>query len=120
MGNDEPFASRPGEICPNSDYYDYDTKYKTDTAAYYIPARISEKKEEKIKEYALTIYKAAGCRGLSRVDFFVCDNGRIVFNEINTLPGFTSISMYPSLMQAYGFTYAEIIEKLVMLAKEKK
>ena len=120
MGNDEPFTSRPGEICPNSDFYDYDTKYKTDTAAYYIPARISAETEEKIKEYALTIYKAADCRCLSRVDFFVCDNGRIVFNEINTLPGFTSISMYPSLMQAYGFTYAEIIEKLVQLSKENK
>ena len=120
MGNDEPFTSRPGEICPNSEYYDYDTKYKTDTASYYIPARIGEEAEKKIKEYALTIYKAADCRCLSRVDFFVCDDGRIVFNEINTLPGFTSISMYPSLMQAYGFTYAEIIEKLVELSKENR
>ncbi len=120
MGNDEPFTSRPGEICPNSEYYDYDTKYKTDTAAYYIPARIGEEAEKKIKEYALTIYKAADCRCLSRVDFFVCDDGKIVFNEINTLPGFTSISMYPSLMQAYGFTYAEIIEKLVEFAKENR
>ncbi|MBQ1848410.1 MAG: D-alanine--D-alanine ligase [Clostridia bacterium] len=120
MGNDEPFTSRPGEICPNSEFYDYDTKYKTDTAAFYIPARISAETEEKIREYALTIYKAADCRCLSRVDFFVCDNGRIVFNEINTLPGFTSISMYPSLMQAFGFTYAEIVEKLIGLSKEKE
>ncbi|MBO4423467.1 MAG: D-alanine--D-alanine ligase [Clostridia bacterium] len=117
MGNDAPFASRPGEICPNSEFYDYNTKYVSDTATYHIPAELPQDISDKIREYAVRIYMALGCRGLSRVDFFVAGD-RIVFNEINTLPGFTSISMYPSLMQDHGFTYTEVIEELLKYAKE--
>ena len=117
MGNDAPFASRPGEICPNSEFYDYNTKYISDTATYHIPAELPEEISEKIRDYAVKIYMALGCKGLSRVDFFVAGD-RIVFNEINTLPGFTSISMYPSLMQDHGFTYAEVVEELFKYAKE--
>lgn len=119
MGNDEPFASRPGEICPNSEFYDYDTKYINDTATYFIPAELPDEISEKVRSYALKIYRALCCKGLSRVDFFVRD-GEVYFNEINTLPGFTSISMYPSLMQDHGFTYAEVVEELLKYAKENK
>ena len=118
MGNASPVATIPGEIDPGADFYDYETKYHTDTASYYIPARIPSEAIDKVRELAITIYKALGCRGLSRIDFFVCPDGRIVFNELNTLPGFTSISMYPKMMIESGVSYPEIINKLVALALE--
>ena len=114
MGNEDPVASVCGEIDPGSDFYDYETKYISDTASYYIPARIDDECSEKVREYAVKIYKILGCKGLSRVDFFVGD--RIIFNEINTLPGFTSISMFPKLFMYGGMSYSEIIDKLIALA----
>lgn len=119
LGNGDPIASVPGEIVPGSEFYDYDTKYVNETATYHIPARISETAAEKVRKYALKIYKILGCRGLARVDFFV-DGERVVFNEINTLPGFTSISMYPKMMEASGIPYGELIDRLVALALEGK
>lgn len=116
MGNDDPVASVCGEIDPGSEFYDYDTKYITDSAKYYIPARLSEECSEKVREYALKIYKTLGCCGLSRIDFFVGE--RIIFNELNTLPGFTSISMFPSLFMHSGMTLSEIIDRLISLAME--
>ncbi len=118
MGNEDPVAAVPGEIDPGADFYDYETKYVTDTASYYIPARISDEAINTVRSLALDIYKALGCRGLSRIDFFVCDDGRIVFNELNTLPGLTSISMYPKMFINMGMTYSEIIDKLLSLAME--
>ncbi len=118
MGNRSLTVSPCGEIAPGSDFYDYDTKYKSDTAEYYIPARIDPETAEKAREYAAKIFKALDCKGLSRVDFFV-NGSRIVFNEINTLPGFTSISMYPKLMMASGMSYSEIITNLIELSLEK-
>ncbi len=120
MGNDEIIVSPCGEINPGSDYYDYDTKYKTDTSSTHIPASIPADVAEKVRSYAGKIYKSLGCFGLSRVDFFVCENGRIVFNEINTLPGFTNISMYPKLFMHTGLSYSEIIDKLITLAIKSK
>ena len=117
LGNDDPIVSIPGEIAPGSEFYDYDTKYKNDTATYYIPARISDSAMEKVRKYAQKIYKILGCKGLARVDFFV-DGERVVFNEINTLPGFTSISMYPKMMEASGIPYSELIDRLIKLAME--
>ena len=114
MGNDDPIASVCGEIDPGNDFYDYETKYVASTASYYIPARIDDAVAERVREYAVRIYKILGCRGLSRVDFFVGEN--IVFNEINTLPGFTSISMYPKLFMHQGMSYPEIIDRLITLA----
>ena len=94
MGNDSPAASVCGEIDSGAEFYDYEAKYVTDTSVAYIPARISEEVEEQVRELAVNVYSAIGCQGLSRVDFFVTYEGnRIVFNEINTLPGFTTISM---------------------------
>ncbi len=116
MGNEDPIASVCGEIDPGSEFYDYNTKYVSDSAGYYIPARIDEISAKKVREYAVEIYKILGCRGLSRVDFFVGD--RIIFNEINTLPGFTSISMFPKLFMHGGMSYTEIIDRLITLAME--
>ncbi len=118
MGNGSPVASVCGEINPGSDFYDYETKYENDTASYYIPARIEDSTSDTLRRMAIDIYKLLGCKGLSRVDFFVGDGERIVFNEINTLPGFTSISMYPSLFKHGGMTYSEIIDRLIGFALE--
>ncbi len=110
-------VSEPGELVSNAQFYDYDTKYINSNAEYYIPARISEEKAKKICESAEIIFRALDCRGLSRVDFFSKKEG-FVFNEINTLPGFTSISMYPKLMQNMGISYSDLITKLVMYTLE--
>ena len=119
MGNGNPVASICGEIDSGADFYDYDAKYVTDTSTAYIPARIDEDVEEIVREAAIKVYQAIGCQGLSRVDFFVTYEGnRVVFNEINTLPGFTSISMYPKLFAASGIPYTELIDELLKLAVE--
>jgi len=119
MGNDSPVASICGEIDAGADFYDYDAKYVTDTSVAYIPARISEDVAEKVRESAVRIYSAIGCQGLSRVDFFVTyEEERVVFNEINTLPGFTSISMYPKLFAASGIPGDQLIDSLINLAVE--
>ena len=119
MGNESPVASVCGEIDSGADFYDYDAKYVTDTSVAYIPARIPGDVEETVREAAIKVYSAIGCRGLSRVDFFVTYEGnRVVFNEINTLPGFTSISMYPKLFAASGIPYSELIDELLRLAQE--
>ena len=119
MGNENPVASVCGEIDSGADFYDYDAKYVTDTSVAYIPARIPEDVAESVREAAIKVYSAIGCRGLSRVDFFVTyEDNRVVFNEINTLPGFTSISMYPKLFAASGIPYSELIDELLRLAQE--
>ena len=119
MGNANPMASVCGEIDSGADFYDYEAKYITDTSTAYIPARIDEDVAEQVRDAAVRIYKAIGCQGLSRVDFFVTYEGnRVVFNEINTLPGFTSISMYPKLFDASGIPYSQLIDALIDLAME--
>ncbi len=119
MGNDSPVASTAGEIDSGVEFYDYDAKYITDTSVAYIPARIPEDVEETVRDAAVKVYRAIGCQGLSRVDFFVTyEDNRVVFNEINTIPGFTSISMYPKLFAASGIPYSELIDQLLELALE--
>ena len=119
MGNDSPVASICGEIDSGAEFYDYEAKYVTDTSVAYIPARIDEEVAEQVREQAVKVYSAIGCKGLSRVDFFVTyAENRIVFNEINTLPGFTSISMYPKLFAASGIPYGELLDQLLKLALE--
>ena len=121
MGNGNPVASVCGEIDSGADFYDYDAKYITDTSVAYVPARIPEDVAENVRDMAVRVYKAIGCQGLSRVDFFVTfEENRVVFNEINTIPGFTSISMYPKLFDASGVPYARLIDKLLELALEAK
>ena len=119
MGNGSPVASVCGEIDSGVEFYDYDAKYITDTSTAYIPARIPGDVEEVVREAAVKVYSAIGCQGLSRVDFFVTyDENRVVFNEINTIPGFTSISMYPKLFEASGIPYSKLIDELIELALE--
>ena len=118
MGNDNPMVSVCGEIDSGAEFYDYDAKYISDCAHLYIPARISEQTAEQVRELAVRVYRAMGCRGLSRVDFFVKADGEVVFNEINTIPGFTSISMYPKLFEASGIPYGELLDDLIALALE--
>lgn len=117
LGNDHPMASIPGEINSGADFYDYDAKYITDTSSDYIPARISDAALEAVRGYAVKIYEILGCKGLSRVDFFVTAEEKIIFNEINTLPGFTSISMYPKLWNHMGKPIPELLDDLIALAE---
>jgi len=119
MGNRNPVASICGEIDAGAEFYDYDAKYITDTSTAYVPARIPEDVAEQVRDLAVKAYVALGCQGLSRVDFFVTYEGNeVVFNEINTLPGFTSISMYPKLFAASGIPYEELVDELLRLALE--
>ena len=119
MGNANPVASECGEIDSGAEFYDYESKYITNTSTAYIPARIPEDVAEQVREMAVKVYTAIGCQGLSRVDFFVTyDENRVVFNEINTIPGFTSISMFPKLFSASGIPYDQLIDELLRLALE--
>lgn len=119
LGNDAPAASICGEIDAGAEFYDYDAKYLSDCAQLYIPARINEEAAEQARDTAIRVYQALGCSGLSRVDFFVTYNkNEVVFNEINTIPGFTSISMYPKLFAASGIPYEELLDRLLELALE--
>ena len=120
LGNDAPAASVCGEIDAGTEFYDYDAKYISDCARLHIPARIDEETSERVRDTAIRIFEAMGCRGFSRVDFFVTYSGNeIVFNEINTIPGFTSISMYPKLFAASGIPYPELLDDLIELATEQ-
>lgn len=120
LGNyGECTASVVGEIVPHHEFYDYEGKYLDDSTDLYIPARIPEAVSEKIRQTACRAFAAMGCTGMARVDFFALRDGRAVLNELNTLPGFTSISMYPKLFSASGISYPDLIDRLITLALEK-
>ena len=120
LGNDSPEASVVGEIRAGAEFYDYDAKYINDTSEVIIPAPISDKAAKKVQEFAITAFKAIDGSGLARVDFFVnAQTDEVWINEINTLPGFTPISMYPKLWQASGLPYGQLIAKLTHLAIER-
>ena len=120
LGNEDPQASVVGEIDPGAEFYDYDTKYVDDTSQLFIPARLSEAAAEQVRQMALKAFRAVEASGLARVDFFVSrDDESIYINEINTMPGFTPISMYPKLWQASGIGYGELIDRLIQLALER-
>ena len=119
LGNDDPKAATAGEIDAGAEFYDYETKYVTSTSTPYIPARIDDETMTAIRGWAVKIFTALGCAGLSRVDFFVTrDTNEIVFNEINTLPGFTPISMYPKMWAADGLPFPALIDRLIAFALE--
>lgn len=119
LGNEEPMASIPGEIASCKEFYDYDAKYISESKTY-IPARFDEATLNRVRAEALRVYTALGCSGLTRVDFFLADGGKkLLFNEANTIPGFTSISMYAKLMEKTGVPYSELIDRLLKLAIEK-
>lgn len=120
LGNSRPIASCLGEIEPCNDFYDYDAKYLANKTETRVPARISEDDAKKIKSVALKAYKAMGCSGFSRIDFFLTEDGEIILNEINTIPGFTAISMYPQLFENSGVPYPVLIDKLINFAMERK
>lgn len=110
--HDEVVISRCGEIDPGADFYDYEAKYQSNTSSHYIPARISDDVANRVRIAAQSIFNVLGCKDLARVDFFVCEDGRIVFNEINTLPGMTGISLYPLLMADSGINGTALMDKL--------
>ncbi len=113
FGYDSPFASFVGEIESCKTFYDYDAKYILSGSNLFIPARIPDDKAREIQETAVKAYRAMGCKGLSRVDFFLTDDGDVILNEINTMPGFTSISMYPKLMENLGMSSPYLVDKLI-------
>lgn len=120
LGNDEPVAAIPGEIIPANEFYDYEAKYSNAESKLLIPAALSEEKLEIVKQEAIKIYKILDCAGMSRVDFLVDKTTEEIYlNEVNTLPGFTKISMYPKMWQASGKTYSQLITELIELAIER-
>lgn len=120
LGNDKPKASLPGEVLTSTDFYDFESKYvDKEASSTRVPADITDAQIETVRTTALKAYKAMGCEGLSRVDFFVTDDGDILINEINTIPGFTSISMYPKMWEATGIPYPELIDLLIELGIER-
>jgi len=122
LGNDEPKASVVGEIVPGKEFYDYEAKYLSEGSQAIIPAKLTKKQSQQVQAMALDAFRACDCAGLARVDFLLeaGDSGRLYLNEINTMPGFTSISMYPKLWEASGMKYRDLISRLIELALERK
>ncbi len=121
LGNDEPIASLPGEVQPHHEFYSYEAKYIDENGAgLIIPAKLPKNITKKIQESAKKTFVSLDCAGFARVDFFVTANGEVYVNEINTLPGFTKISMFPKLFSASGISYQELLDRLINLALEKK
>ena len=117
LGNDEPRASVPGEIIPHREFYDYTAKYLEEGTRLEIPAKLTKAQVQRFQEYAVRAFRCSECRGMARVDFFLeRPSGRIYLNELNTIPGFTSISMYPKMWEASGIPYRELIDRLIQLA----
>ena len=128
LGNDEPSASVPGEIVPGKEFYDYTAKYLDEGSQLIIPAKLSKADTKRVQELAIAAFKAVDCSGLARVDFLMepdsqtksgKKSGKIYLNEINTMPGFTAISMYPKLWAASGLAYADLIDRLIQLGIER-
>jgi D-alanine-D-alanine ligase len=117
LGNEDPKASIPGEIVPHREFYDYAAKYLEEGTRLLIPAKLNRAQVKRFQEYAVRAFRALECLGMARVDFFLEQRtGRILLNEINTIPGFTSISMYPKLWEASGLNYRELLDRLIELA----
>ena len=121
LGNEDPQTSVCGEVLPSREFYSYESKYVDGTSGLIIPSQLPVEVTDRIREYAVRAYKAIDCAGMARADFFVdSDTNQIYLNELNTLPGFTSISMYPKLWQASGLTYPQLVDRLIELALERK
>jgi D-alanine-D-alanine ligase len=121
LGNDGPKASVVGEIIPGKEFYDYEAKYLSEGSVPVIPAKLTRAESKKIREMAVAAFRACDLSGLARVDFLMEPNGkhRIFLNEVNTLPGFTQISMYPKLWEATGIAYSDLITRLIELGLER-
>lgn len=119
LGNENPIASLPGEIIANADFYSYDSKYLDNKSVSKIPAELDLKTIKKIQCLAVQVFKILDCQGMGRVDFFLKKNGEILVNEINTLPGFTAISMYPKMWEASGIPITKLLDNLIQLAQDR-
>jgi len=120
LGNEKPTASIPGEVIPTHEFYSYEAKYIDENgAALEIPAKLDSKTQKRIQELSIKAFQTLCCAGLARIDFFLKENGEVLINEINTIPGFTKKSMYPKLWEASGIGYTELITRLIELAMEK-
>ena len=119
LGNDKPQASTPGEVIASSDFYDYDAKYVSGLSKTVIPAKLPKNITKKIRQMAIGAFKAIDCCGMARVDFLLAEDKKIYLSELNTIPGFTSISMYPKLWEASGLSYTKLLDKLISLAIER-
>jgi D-alanine-D-alanine ligase len=120
LGNDDPAASVPGEIVPSREFYDYQAKYLEEGSQCLIPAPLTEQQIADVRELAIRAFRAVDAAGMSRVDFLMSrDNGALFLNEVNTIPGFTTISMYPKMWEASGLSYADLLDRLIALALER-
>jgi D-alanine-D-alanine ligase len=119
LGNKQPIASLPGEIVPSSDWYDYSAKYDEGGMELIVPPRISEAQIRRVQEISVEAFVATECEGMARVDCFVCDDGEVLVNELNTIPGFTATSVYAKLFEASGVPYSELLDRLIELALER-
>ena len=120
LGNDVPIASLPGEILPQDEFYSYEAKYIDEKGAILeIPAKLGENLTAEIQNLSIKVFKVLCCQGMARVDFFLKEDDKIVVNELNTIPGFTKISMYPKLWEVSGISYSELIDRLIQLALER-
>ena len=120
LGNERPIASLPGEVIPRHDFYSYEAKYVDEQGARLeIPAQLDERTISRVQDLAIRTFQVSCCEGMARVDFFLRGEDEVIVNEINTIPGFTRISMYPKLWEASGITYPELIDRLIQLALER-
>jgi D-alanine-D-alanine ligase len=120
LGNDDPDASVPGEIVPSREFYDYDAKYLDDSSTLLIPAPLNDTEQADVRRLALAAFRAVDGAGMSRVDFLMSrDTGDLFVNEVNTIPGFTTISMYPKMWEASGLPYPALLDRLIALALER-
>jgi D-alanine-D-alanine ligase len=119
LGNERPVASLPGEVVPQADFYDYEEKYLRDTAELIMPADVPDDVNTRAAAVATAAFKAIDGSGLARVDMFLTPDNRLIVNEINTMPGFTNISMYPKLWQVTGVSYRDLVDRLIELAMER-
>ncbi len=119
LGNDDPVASIPAEIIPNAEFYDYRAKYLDDSTRLEVPAKLPPEVVEELQRMAVTAFRAIDCAGMARVDFFYREPADLIVNEINTIPGFTEVSMYPRMWEASGVPYAELLDRLIALALER-
>jgi D-alanine-D-alanine ligase len=120
LGNDDPEASVPGEILPGREFYDYEAKYLDDTSRTVIPADLTPRQVEEVRRLAIAAYRAVDCAGMARVDFLLAsESGALYLNEVNTIPGFTTISMYAKMWEASGLSYPALVDRLIALALER-
>jgi len=120
LGNDDPEASLACEVLPSKEFYDYEDKYLLDRAQFRLPAELDEERMAELRRLAVECYKAVGCEGMARVDFLLeSASGKLYINEINTIPGFTSISMYPKMWERSGLPFSKLLDRLIALALER-